>query len=210
MFWLCLPTSLLGSLHTSSQTFQIHEGSSRRSIERFWGFLSPNSCHPEEKDDGHYHQAFRCSPCITFSLEDMQIKEKHDRPLYYTGYIDSSEVSCIQVDSGSALSIMSRRVIQHIEIPTHRLSAAQTFIYGFNANGTLPMGKIKLRCQIGDLKSELMCYVIDVDMRYNLLLGRPWIHRNSIVQSTLHQVMKYADEWERVRTLIAGGIHSRG
>ena len=46
-------------------------------------------------------------------------------------------------------------------------------------------------------------YVINVDTSYNLLLGRPWIHRNSIVPSTLHQVMKYFDEGEKVRTLIA-------
>jgi len=56
------------------------------------------------------------------------------------------------------------------------------------------MGKIKLKYQIRDLRSEVTCYVIDTDTSYNLLLGRPWIHRNSIVPSTLHQVMKYIDE----------------
>ena len=85
----------------------------------------------------------------------MQVKEKHDRPLYFTGYIGSSEVSRIQVDLGSALSIMPRRVMQHLGILTHRFSATQTAIYGFNANGTRLMGKIQLKCQIGDLKSEV-------------------------------------------------------
>jgi len=77
----------------------------------------------------------------------------------------------IQVDSGSALSIIFHQVMQHIGILTYRLSAIQTIIYGFNANGMCPMGKIKLRCQIGDLKSEVTCYVIDADTSYNLLLG---------------------------------------
>ena len=85
----------------------------------------------------------------------MQIKGKHDRPFYYTGYIGSSEVSRIQVDPGSVLSIMPRRVMQHVEYLPHRLSVTQTTIYIFNANGTRPMGKIKLKCQIRDLKSEL-------------------------------------------------------
>ena len=84
-------------------------------------------------------------------------------------------MSRIQVDPGSALSIMPYKVIQHLGIPTHRLSTTQTTIYDFNANGTRPMGKIKLRCQIGDLKSEVISYVIDADTSYNLLLGRPWI-----------------------------------
>jgi len=69
-------------------------------------------------------------------------------------------------------------------------------------NGTCPMGKIKLKCQIGDLRSEVTCYVIDADTSYNLLLGWPWIHHNSIVPSTLHQVMKYVDGDRIVRTLI--------
>jgi len=65
------------------------------------------------------------------------------------------------------------------------------------------MGKIKLKCQIEDLRSEVTCYVIDADTSYNLLLGQPWIHHNSIVPSTLHQVMKYIDGSGKVRTLIA-------
>jgi len=55
------------------------------------------------------------------------------------------------------------------------------------------MRKIKLKCQIGDMRFKVMCYVIDIGTSYNLLLGRPWIHRNSIVPLTLHQVMNYID-----------------
>ena len=79
-------------------------------------------------------------------------------------YIGSSEVSRIQVDPGSALSDMPRKVMQHLRIPAHRLSGTHATIYGFNTNGTRPMGKIKLKCQNGDLKSEVMCYVIDAEM----------------------------------------------
>jgi len=75
--------------------------------------------------------------------------------MYFTGYIGSSEVSRIQVDPGSVLSIMPRRVMQHLGIPTYRLSVTQTTIYSFNANGMSPMGKIKLKCQIWDLRSEV-------------------------------------------------------
>jgi len=67
-------------------------------------------------------------PRIIFTADDMQVKGKHDRSLYFTWYIGSSEVSCIQVDPGSALSIMPCRVMQHLRIPTHRLSATQTTI----------------------------------------------------------------------------------
>src|SRR4051812_32256191 len=65
------------------------------------------------------------------------------------------------------------------------------------------MGKIKLHYQIGDIKTEVTVYVIDADTSYNLLLGRPWIYKNHIVPSTLHQVMKYVDDQGQVRTHVA-------
>src|SRR3954469_11502007 len=100
---------------------------------------------------------------IVFTLEDMQVQGRHARPLYFTGYIGSKKITRIQVDPGSTLSIMPWRVMEHLSIPTHRLSATGTNIFGFNANSTRPMGKIKLRCQIGDLKTEVTVYVIDAD-----------------------------------------------
>ena len=74
---------------------------------------------PEEKDEENYLHASQHVPCITFTPDDMQVKGKHDRPMYFIGCIGSSEVGRIQVDLGSALSIMPRNVMQHLGIPTH-------------------------------------------------------------------------------------------
>src|SRR5256886_1080738 len=115
-----------------------------------------------------------CVPTdIVFTPEDMQVQGRHAHPLYFTGYIDSTEITRIQVDPGCALSIMPRSVMEHLSIPAHRLSTTDTNIFGFNANSTRPMGKIKLRCQIGDLKIEVTVYVIGAGTSYNLLLGWP-------------------------------------
>jgi hypothetical protein len=111
---------------------------------------------------------------ITFSSEDMLLKGKpHIRPLYLTGYIGSTHVERVQVDPGSALSIIPRRLLNFLNIPLHRLSSTNTTIVGFNAGSSSPLGKIRLRCQMGDLKSDVTCYVIDADTSYNTLLGRP-------------------------------------
>ena len=131
---------------------------------------------PEEENEETGLHASQHIPCITYTPDDTQVKGKHDRPLYFIGYIGSSEVSHIQVAPRSMLRIMLHRVMQHLGIPTHRLSTTQTTIYGFNANGTRPMGKIKLKCQIADLRSKVTCYVIDADTLYNLLLGLSLIH----------------------------------
>jgi len=126
--------------------------------------------------------------CITIPPEDMLLKDnRHDTPLYYTGYIGATHIERIQVDPGSALRIIPKRLLYFLSIPLSRLSITTTDIYGFNAESSHLLDKIHLRCQIGDLKSDATCYVIDVDTSYNLLLKRPLIHAYWIVPSTLHQ-----------------------
>ena len=142
--------------------------------------------------------------CITFSPQDMLLKGKpHVRPLYLTGYIGSTCVERVQVDPGSALSIIPRRLLSFLNIPLYRLPSTNTTIVGFNTGSSSPLGKIRLRCQMGDLKSDLTYYVIDADTSYNMLLGRSWIHDNWIVSSTLHQYFKYVDDQSEVRIVFA-------
>lgn len=143
-------------------------------------------------------------PCITFPPDDMLIKSlNHDQLLYFTGYIGSVRVDKIQVDSGYALSIIPLKLVQHLGVPWKHLSATNTTIFDFNVTGTKPLGKIRLKCQFGDIKTETTCYVIDAESSYNLLLGRLWIHDNPIVPFTLHQCLKYVDDYEQVKMVFA-------
>jgi len=113
----------------------------------------------------------RCHPSPSFLRTCSSIDNKHDIPLYYTRYISSTCIERIQVDLGSVLSIIRKRLLYFLGIPLSRLSTTTTTIYGFNTGSSHPLDKIRLRCQIGELKSEVMCYIIDADTSYNLLLG---------------------------------------
>ncbi|KAM1042981.1 hypothetical protein ACFX1X_034678 [Malus domestica] len=53
------------------------------------------------------------------------------------------------------------------------------------------MGMIRVEMTIGELKSSTIFHVIDARTSYGLLLGRPWIHANGVVPSTLHQCLKF-------------------
>ena len=126
------------------------------------------------KEDGtscpKCHMVQRQAPCITFTPKDMLLKDnRHDKPLYYIGYIGSIHIEIIQVDLGSTLSIILKTLLYFLSIPLSRLSTMTTTVYGFNAESSHPLGKIRLRCQIGDLKSEVIYYIIDTDTSYNLL-----------------------------------------
>ena len=47
----------------------------------------------QEEDEKNCLHASQHVPCITFTPDDIQVRGKHDRPLYFTGYIGSSEVN---------------------------------------------------------------------------------------------------------------------
>src|SRR4051812_23692135 len=47
-----------------------------------------------------------------------------------------------------------------------RLSTTNTVIAGFNMNSLTPIRKIRLKCPIGNLKTEVTCYVSN-DPSYN-------------------------------------------
>ncbi|KAJ6813849.1 uncharacterized protein M6B38_141430 [Iris pallida] len=116
----------------------------------------------------------------------------------------------MHIDLGSSISIIPKSQLQLLGIPMHRLAATNTVISGFNLGRSYSLGKIRLKCQIGDLKTEATCYVIEVDTPYNILLGRQWIHDYMIVPSTLHQCFKYVNRHGLVRTEFADIVPFKG
>lgn len=54
------------------------------------------------------------------------------------------------------------------------------------------IGTLRLDLLIEDMSSSVLLHVIDAKTSYNILLGRPWIHDNGVVPSTLHQCFKYS------------------
>ena len=61
------------------------------------------------------------------------------------------------------------------------------------------MGAVTLSLRFGDLATKVKFYVINADTSYGALLGRPWLHQNHVVPSTLHQCVKYIKEGKQKR-----------
>ncbi|TYK04497.1 ty3-gypsy retrotransposon protein [Cucumis melo var. makuwa] len=98
---------------------------------------------------------------IGFSYEDLQLGSKlHNRPLYVSGYVREQRVDRILVNKGSAVNIMPKSTMRQLGILMEELSNSK-------------------------LASALF-HVIDLRTTCKLLLGRPWIHGNGVVTSTLH------------------------
>lgn len=119
----------------------------REALVDFESFLAQIAEPPDEVRNSypHCHQVMRQILHIIFSPEDIQLKNiKHNRPLYYIGYVGSTQVSRIQINPGFALSVTLRRLMQLLGISLHHLTPINTIIFGFNANDSSSLGKIKL------------------------------------------------------------------
>ncbi|KAM2838647.1 hypothetical protein COP1_030341 [Malus domestica] len=167
---------------------------------------SPNDHEVQEsKNEGLRPRPHECATCcatkdtIHFADEDLLLGSKpHNRPLFVSGYVKEHKVSRILVDGGSAINIMPKSTMTAIGIKVDKLSLSRLLIQGFNQGGQRAMGMIRVEMTIGELKSSVMFHVIDARTSYGLLLGRPWIHANGVVPSTLHQCLKFYQERVKV------------
>ena len=64
------------------------------------------------------------------------------------------------------------------------------------------MGVVILVIQMGSANYSAQFQVMDIDTKYNLLLGRHFIHMVGVVLSTLHQMMKLV--WKDLEQVIHG------
>ena len=131
---------------------------------------------------------------MTLANEDLLFGSKpHNRPLFVSSYTRGEKVSRILIDDRSAINIMPKGTMRRLGISVEELSKSRLVIQGFNQEGQWAIGMIRLDVTIDELKARPLFHVIDSKTSYNLLLGRPWIHRNGVVPSTLHQCFKYCD-----------------
>ena len=84
------------------------------------------------------------------------------------------------------MNILPKVILKKLGISVDELSKSNLTIQGFNQGGQRSIGKIRVELFIGDVKSNILFHVIDAKTSYNLLLGRPWVHDNRVLQSTLH------------------------
>nr|XP_009600808.1 uncharacterized protein LOC104096186 [Nicotiana tomentosiformis] len=94
------------------------------------------------------------------------------------------------LDLGSSTNIIQLRVLDQAKLAGSIISATK-LLAGFNLASVTTQGKILLLTNVqGVIKTDLF-EVVDGDMSYNIILGRPWMHEMKVVPSTYHQSLKF-------------------
>nr|XP_016492398.1 PREDICTED: uncharacterized protein LOC107811922 [Nicotiana tabacum] len=122
---------------------------------------------------------------ISSSDEDAEgIMQPHNDALVISVLINKSRLKRMLIDPGRSINIIISRVVEQLGLQDHIVSAVRV-LNGFNMACKTTKGEITLLVNIAGMIQDTEFYMIEGDMRYNTLFGRPWVHNMSAVSSTL-------------------------
>ncbi|XP_070029955.1 uncharacterized protein [Nicotiana sylvestris] len=128
---------------------------------------------------------------LIFSEQDIEaLSQPHNDALVISILLNKVKVKCVLVDPGSSTNIIRFRVVEQLGLLDQIISSSRV-LNGFNMASETIKGEIILPINVVGTIQNTKFHVIEGDMRYNALLGKPWIHSIRAVPSTLHQIMKF-------------------
>lgn len=137
--------------------------------------------------------------CLSFSEnDDASLQHPYNAPLHVEVSINKTHVKCVLIDGGAGLNICALSLIKAL---------------GYSENAVDPKKKITIkaydeseRSSKGIVEKDTLCQVLDLNLSYNILLGRPWIHKMQAVPSTYHQCVKFPHKGKEI-IIIADSVN---
>ena len=127
----------------------------------------------------------------------------HARLLYFTAFIKEMLITRVHLDPGLALNVIAITTMQELGVPPNMLTSTNTAIQGYDGKVQNPIGKIRIKFQLGSLTFEATLHVVKTRACNNILPGRRWLHDYAIMPSTFHQCFKYIDDDGKVHRVFA-------
>jgi hypothetical protein len=117
------------------------------------------------------------------------------KPLFIRGHLDGMSVGHMLVDGGASVNILSLSLFKKLGHVEGDLNCTNLSLSGFAGDPTEVKGIIYKELTFGSKTVPTTFFVVDVKGRYNVLLGRDWIHTNRCVPFTLYQcVIQWIDD----------------
>ncbi|XP_037489050.1 uncharacterized protein LOC119367715 [Triticum dicoccoides] len=114
---------------------------------------------------------------------------QHLKPLFIKGHIDGKPIGRMLVDGGAGVNIMPFSGFSKLGRKEEELMKTNMGLSGFSGYLSEAKGVISMELTVGSKTLPTAFFVVDVKGRYNILLGRDWIHANCCIPSTLHQCL---------------------
>ena len=132
------------------------------------------------------------SNIISFTdLELPPYGNDHNDALYICLSKGNLKIPKVLVDNGSAVNLLPRRLMNPLRLEKANLRPSSQTIRGYDCASRPIMGETTLTLMFGDVEMDVDFLVIDIASSFNLLLGRPWLHKIGGIASSLHQMVKF-------------------
>ncbi|XP_059290109.1 uncharacterized protein LOC132043653 [Lycium ferocissimum] len=118
------------------------------------------------------------------------IVQPHNDALVISVLVNKFRIKRVLIDPGCSANIIRWRVIEQLGLLSQIIPTVRV-LNGFNMACEMMKGEITLPINTAGTTQQTKFYVIEGDMGYNALLGKPWIHSMRAVPSTLHQALKF-------------------
>lgn len=130
---------------------------------------------------------------LSFSeQDDVSLSNPHNVALHIEVLIHKNCVKHVLIDGGAVLNICNLKLIHALGYSDNTIDARRKItIKEYDEEERSSKGLIVLPIQLGPITKNIVCQLLDKDLTYNILLGRPWIHEMQAVPSTYHQCLKF-------------------
>ncbi|XP_070004163.1 uncharacterized protein [Nicotiana sylvestris] len=132
---------------------------------------------------------------ITFDDADANgVLTPHNDALVISLLVHDTNVKRVLINLGSSVNIIFLRVLNKMQAEDKLVPKAHT-LSGFHNSSITTKGEVELTTFVEGVVKDTKFQVVEMDMAYNMILGRPWIHEMDVVPSTVHQVIKFPSQW---------------
>ena len=145
--------------------------------------------------------------CIVFSDDDLPPEgSDHMRPLYISVGCSSRQVSSVLLDNGLALNVCPLATAIALGYALSDFGLSTQTVRAYDSTRREVMGTFEIELLISPAIFVTTFQVLRIPSSFNLVLGRPWIHRAGVIPSSLLQKVKFIHDGQVVTMQSVGDM----
>ena len=90
------------------------------------------------------------------------------------------------INTVASLNLIALSTLEAIGMADKRILGALVEITGFGGAAESIEGYVQLALKEGPIIALMWFHVINSEVSYHILLGRPWLHKHHLIPSTYH------------------------
>ena len=127
--------------------------------------------------------------------EAIALINPHDDTLVINLLISNFKIKRILVDNGLSSNFLFMISLKEMKIDEFNVRHHSTVLVGFSGENKFTIGDITFPIYTGGVNLNVTFAILDSPSAYNVILGRPWIHKMRAVPSTFYQVVRFPTKW---------------